>query len=104
MFLYKDKGIQRIGTGFKAACRLARIMNLRFHDFRHTTSTNLKLAGVDAATAMKIVGHKSDRMHRRYNTIEPEDLHRAAIQLHVHRANTVITPDRVAVGEETISH
>jgi hypothetical protein len=23
VFLYKDKGIQRIGTGFKAACRRA---------------------------------------------------------------------------------
>jgi integrase len=104
VFLYKDKGIQRIGTGFKAACRRVGITNLRVHDFRHTASTNLRRAGVDAATAMKIVGHKSDRMHRRYNTIESEDLHRAAAQLHAYRANTVITPDRVAVGEESITH
>lgn len=104
VFLYKGKGIQRIGTGFKAACRRVGITNLRVHDFRHTASTNLRRAGVDAATAMKIVGHKSDRMHRRYNTIEQEDLHRAAAQLHAHRANTLITLDRVAVGEETISH
>jgi hypothetical protein len=27
---------------------------------------------------MKIVGHKSDRMHRRRNSIEPEDLYKAA--------------------------
>jgi integrase len=104
VFLYKEKPIQRIGTGFKAACRRAGITNLRVHDFRHTASTNLRRAGVDAATAMKIVGHKSDRMHRRYNTIEPEDLHRAAAQLHAHRANTLITPALVAVGAETISH
>jgi integrase len=93
VFLYKDKAIQRIGTGFKAACRRAGVSNLRIHDFRHTASTNLRRAGVDTATAMKIIGHKSDRMHRRYNTIEPEDLHRAAAQLHTYRANTVITPD-----------
>ena len=78
VFLYKDEPIQRIGTAFKAACRRAGITNLRIHDFRHTASTNLRRAGVDTATAMKIVGHKSDRMHRRYNTIEPEDLHKAA--------------------------
>ena len=82
VFLYKDKPIQRIGTAFKAACRRAGISNLRIHDFRHTASTNLRRAGVDTATAMKIVGHKSDRMHRRYNTIEPEDLHKAAAKLH----------------------
>ena len=103
VFLYKEKPIQRIGTAFKAACRRAGITNLRIHDFRHTASTNLRRAGVDTATAMKIVGHKSDRMHRRYNTIEPEDLHKAAAKLHVFRANTVITPGPVAVGAKTVS-
>ena len=103
VFLYKEKPIQRIGTAFKAACRRAGITNLRIHDFRHTASTNLRRAGVDTATAMKIVGHKSDRMHRRYNTIEPEDLHNAAAKLHVFRTNTVITPGPVAVGAEIVS-
>ena len=103
VFLYKDKAIQRIGTGFKAVCRRAGIGNLRIYDFRHTASTNLRRAGVDTVTAMKIVGHKSDRMHRLYNTIEREELHRAAAKLHVYRANTLITPEVVAVGEETVS-
>ena len=83
VFLYNGKPILRIGTAFKAACRRAGIINLRIHDFRHTASTNLRRAGVDTATAMKIVGHKSDRMHRRYNTIEPDDLHTAAAKLQV---------------------
>ena len=103
VFLYKEKPIQRIGTAFKGACRRAGIANLRIHDFRHTASTNLRRAGVDTATAMKIVGHKSDRMHRRYNTIEPEDLHQAAAKLHVYRANTVITPDSLAAGSENVN-
>ena len=103
VFLYNDRAIHRIGTGFKAACRRAGITNLRIHDFRHTASTNLRRAGVDTATAMKIVGHKSDRMHRRYNTIESQDLHNAAAKLHVFRTNTVITPAAVAVGAEIVS-
>ncbi|WP_413935148.1 tyrosine-type recombinase/integrase [Nitrospira sp. BLG_1] len=103
VFLYKDKAIQRIGTAFKAACRRAGITNLRVHDFRHTASTNLRRAGVDTATAMKIVGHKSDRMHRRYNTIEPDDLHKAAAKLHTFRTNTVITPEPGTVGVESVS-
>src|SRR4029077_10999800 len=103
VFLYNDRTIHRIGTGFNAAYRHAGITTLRIHDFRHTASTNLRRAGVDTATAMKIVGHKSDRMHWRYNTIEPEDLHKAAAKLHVFRANTLITPGPVAVGAETVS-
>src|SRR6476469_1393329 len=103
VFLYKNKPIQRIGTAFKAACRRAGITDLRVHDFRHTASTNLRRAGVDTATAMKIVGHKSDRMHRRYNTIEPEDLHKAAAKLHTFRTNTVITPEPIDIEAETVS-
>ena len=103
VFLYKGKPIQRVGTAFKAACRRAGISNLRVHDFRHTASTNLRRAGVDTATAMRIVGHKSDRMHRRYNTIEPGDLHQAAAKLHSYRANTVITPAPLAAGAENVS-
>ena len=103
VFLYKGSPVTKLVTAYKAACRRAEITNLRLHDFRHTASTNLRRAGVDTATAMKIVGHKSERMHRRYNTIEPEDLHRAVGKLAAYQANTLITPVPVAVGSETVT-
>ena len=80
VFLYNDKPIRDIKTVFDNACRRAGIRNLRLHDLRHTASTNLRRAGVDATTAMKIVGQKSERMHRRYNSVEPENLRRAVSQ------------------------
>ncbi|MSR23711.1 MAG: hypothetical protein EXR96_01280 [Nitrospiraceae bacterium] len=64
---------------------------LRLHDLRHCAATNLRRAGVDTMTAMKIIGHKSEQMHRRYNSIKSEDLHEAAAKLQRYRANTVIT-------------
>jgi integrase len=100
VFLYKGKPMGKVGTAFKAACRRAGVIGLRMHDLRHTASTNLRRAGVDTTTAMKIVGHKSERMHRRYNTIEPEDLHRAVSKLAAYQANTLITPGSDAVGAE----
>jgi integrase len=103
VFLYKGKPIIGIKTAFKKACHRAGISNFRVHDLRHTASTNLRRAGVDAATAMRIVGHKSEQMHRRYNTIEPEDLHRAASKLASYHANTVITPAAVAFDSENVS-
>ena len=63
----------------------------------------MRRAGVDATTAMKIVGHKSERMHRRYSTIMPEDLQQAAAKLHAFRANTLITPEGLAAGAENVS-
>lgn len=52
---------------------------------------------------MKIVGHKSERMHRCNNTVEPEDLCRAVSQLATYHASTVITPGPVPAGAETVS-
>jgi integrase len=103
VFLYKGLPMRDVKTAFDKACKRAGITNLRLHDLRHTASTNLRRAGVDATTAMKIVGHKSERMHRRYNTVEPEDLRRAASQLATYQANTVITLDAVTPCAETIS-
>ena len=103
VFLYKDKPIRDVKTAFDKACRRAGITNLRLHDLRHTASTNLRRAGVDATTAMKIIGHKSERMHRRYNTVDPEDLRRAVGQLATYQANTVITPGSNAAGLENVS-
>jgi len=54
-------------------------------------------------TAMKIVGHKSEQMHRRYNTIQPEDLHEAPAKLQNYTANTVITLASPAASGQGVS-
>jgi len=87
VFLYEGRPIGEIKGAFKTARKNAGITNFRFHDLRHCAATNLRRAGVDAITAMKIVGHKSERMHRRYNNVNEADLLQAAAKL-----NTVITP------------
>lgn len=78
VFLYEGEPIQRVKRSFMTACRNAGMTDLRFHDLRHCAATNLRRAGVDTVTAMKIVGHKSEKMHRRYNTVSEEDLTKAA--------------------------
>jgi integrase len=78
VFLYNGKPWKNPGTTFAAACRGAGIAGLRLHDLRHYAATNLRRAGVDTMTAMKIIGHMSEQMHRQYNTIQSEDLHEAA--------------------------
>ena len=54
-------------------------------------------------TAMKIIGHKSEQMHRRYNTIQLEDLHEAAAKLQTYTVYIVITLASSAVSGQGVS-
>jgi integrase len=93
VFLYKGQPFKRISRTFRTTMRDAGITDFRFHDLRHCASTNLRRAGVDTATAMKIVGHKSEKMWKRYNAIEESDLVNAASKLNIYlQTNTVLTP------------
>jgi len=94
VFLYKGKPLGRISRTFKIALGEAGLSDLRFHDLRHCASTNLRRAGVDTATAMKKVGHKSEKMWKRYNAIEERDLTQAEEKLDKFlQADTVMTLD-----------
>ena len=84
VFLYEGKPVREIKTAFHTVVRKAGIEDLRFHDLRHCAATNLRRAGVDTVTAMRIVGHKSERMHRRYNNVAEVDLVAAASKVNTY--------------------
>lgn len=81
VFTYAGKPLQRVTRAFKAALKAAGIEDFRFHDLRHCASTNLRRARVGTATAMRIVGQKSEKMWKRYNAIDERDLTKAAEKL-----------------------
>jgi integrase len=86
VFLVNGKSVSSIKTAFNAACRRAKIEGFRFHDFRHTAVTNMRRAGIDHLTIMRITGHKTLEVFKRYNSFLENDLREAA-----HRFNTYIT-------------
>ncbi len=59
---------------WKDACIRAGVPGLLVHDLRRTAVRNMRRAGVPQVIRMKISGHKTDSMERRYNITGVEDV------------------------------
>ncbi len=72
--------IKNFRRTWQTACASAGIPDLKFHDLRRTAVRNMRRAGVPQVVRMRITGHRTDSMERRYNIVDVEDL-RAAKEL-----------------------
>jgi integrase len=66
---------------WKTACKAAGAPGRIPHDFRRTAVRNLERAGVPRSVAMKMVGHKTEAIYRRYAIVSDADLQEAAKKL-----------------------
>jgi integrase len=58
VFMNSQTGVQLtdVKHGFRSACRDAEVLNLTFHDLRHTFGTRLADAGVDIVKIAELMG------------------------------------------------
>ena len=93
--LGKKSGARITASGFDKAWRLARVAagcpGRIPHDFRRTAVRNLEQAGVPRSVAMKLTGHKTESVYRRYAIVSPGDLRSAARQLDAYVVRPVVS-------------
>lgn len=77
VFHWHGHAIKKLRRSWKRACAAAGMPDRLVHDFRRTAVRNLIRAGVQQAIAMKITGHKTGSIFRRYLIVDEELLAQA---------------------------
>ncbi len=77
VFHWGGRPIGKLRRSWQRACAAAGLHGRLLHDFRRTAVRNLIRAGVQQAIAMKITGHKTDSIFRRYLIVDEELLAQA---------------------------
>lgn len=78
----RAKPITTFGKAWKLACKDAGCPGRIVHDMRRTAVRNLVRSGVPQSVAMKMTGHKTDSVFRRYDIASTSDLRDASRKLH----------------------
>jgi len=73
-FRRNGEPIKDLRGAWDRACRTAGVGGLVPHDLRRSAVRNLERAGVPRATAMKLVGHRTEAIYRRYAIVVESDL------------------------------
>ena len=82
--------IDSIKTGWRNACEDAGLMNLRFHDTRHSFATRLRANGVHEWDIRDLLGHASVRMTSVYTHQTPANLCQAVNTLGASKLGKVV--------------
>jgi integrase len=87
--------IKSFRRAWLTACKRAGVPSRIPHDFRRTAVRNLERAGVPRSAAMKMVGHKTEAIYRRYAIVAESDLRAGAEKLSALHQAEQDTPRKV---------
>ena len=88
VFHLDGKKIGDFRKAWKTACTNAGLRGLLIHDLRRCAARNMSRAGVSEQVAMKVTGHKTPSMYRRYRIIDEREIREALEKTQDHLAAT----------------
>jgi len=79
VFVFHRQGrpIVDFRDAWATATGAAGVSGLMFHDLRRSAVRNMDRSGVSQVVAMRITGHKTDSVYRRYRIVDEADIERA---------------------------
>jgi len=99
--LNEARPIRKFEKAWRNAVRAAGVPSRLFHDLRRSAVRNLELSGVSRSVSMKLTGHKTETVYRRYAIASAADLREGVTKLARHHeqqssAPVVVLLDRKA--------
>jgi hypothetical protein len=77
VFHRKGQPVKTMTKSWRTACKNAGVPGRLLHDLRRTAVRNLERATVSRSVAMKMTGHKTESVYRRYAIVSEGDLREA---------------------------
>jgi integrase len=68
------KRIKNFKDAWRTACTKAGVPDLTFHDLRRSAVRNMELNNVPRSVAMKVSGHRTESIYRRYAITTTDDV------------------------------
>jgi integrase len=77
VFHRDGKPIKSFRRAFKAACKDEGLAGILPHDMRRSAIRNFRKAGISESDGMKISGHRTNSVYKRYDIVDEQDQRRA---------------------------
>jgi integrase len=97
---YTGQPVQDFRKAWSHACERVGLVGMLRHDFRRSAVRNMERAGVPRSVAMKVSGHKTESIYRRYAIVNETDIQEATNRLLRHKTGTILSQ---AVDREHLS-
>jgi integrase len=98
VFHRSGRPIRSFRDVWRRACREAGVPGRLFHDLRRTAVRNLERAGVPRSVAMKLTGHRTELVYRRYAIVSEADLAEGVTKLAALHATSRTVPAQRAIN------
>ena len=74
VFAFEGRRITSLRRSWETACEKVKVDGLLFHDMRRSANRNMRDAGLPQSLRMRIMGHKTASMDRRYGIVDLTDI------------------------------